>query len=57
MLMSKYWDTGFYSQPSAAEIKRNSVESRKCEEKKGKSLEPVQVTGRQIVKNWWGKAW
>lgn len=55
--MSKYWDTGFYSQPSAAEIKRNSAASRKREEKKGKSLEPVQVTGRHIVKNWWGKAW
>ena len=55
--MSKYWETGFYSQPSAAEIKRNSVESRKREEKKGKSLEPVQAKGRQIVKSWWGKAW
>lgn len=55
--MSKYWDTGFYSQPTAAEIKKNSAASRKREEKKGKSLEPVKVTGRQIVKSWWGKAW
>ena len=37
--MSKYWDTGFYSQPTAAEIKKNSAASRKREEKKGKSLE------------------
>ena len=35
--MSKYWDTGFYSQPTAAEIKKNSAASRKREEKKGKS--------------------
>ena len=55
--MSKYWDTGFYSQPTVAEIKKNSAASRKREEKKGKSLEPVKVTGRQIVKSWWGKAW
>lgn len=55
--MSKYWDTGFYSQPTAAELKKNSAASRKREEKKGKSLEPVKVTGRQIVKSWWGKAW
>lgn len=55
--MSKYWDTGFYSQPTGAEIKKNSAASRKREEKKGKSLEPVKVTGRQIVKSWWGKAW
>ena len=55
--MSKYWDTGFYSQPTAAELKKNCAASRKREEKKGKSLEPVKVTGRQIVKSWWGKAW
>ena len=34
--MSKYWDTGFYSQPNASELKRNAAASRKKEEKKGK---------------------
>lgn len=55
--MSKYWDTGFYSQPNMSELKRNAAVSRKKEEKKGKVLEPVVVQGRAIVKNWWGKAW
>ena len=55
--MSKYWDTGFYSQPNASELKRNAAASRKKEEKKGNILEPIVVKGRTIVKNWWGKAW
>lgn len=55
--MSKYWDTGFYSQPNASELKKNAAASRKKEQKKGNVLEPVVVQGRTIVKNWWGKAW
>ncbi len=55
--MSKYWDTGFYSQPNASELKKNAAASRKKEQKKGNILEPVVVQGRTIVKNWWGKAW
>ena len=55
--MSKYWDDGFYSQPSASELKRKSEASRKSAEKKGKTLEPVVIRGRTIARSWWGKAW
>ena len=55
--MGKYWNTGFYSQPNASELKRNAAASRKKEAKKGNVLEPVVVQGRMLVKNWWGKAW
>lgn len=55
--MSRYWDTGFYSQPTAGELRKKSEASRKKEAKKGNVLEPVIVQGRTIVKNWWGKAW
>lgn len=55
--MSKYWNTAYYSQPQAGEIRRKSAASRKKEEKKGNILEPITVQGRTITKNWWGKAW
>lgn len=56
--MSRYWnDFPAYSQPTAAEIKRNSAASRQKEKAKGKQLEPVEVKGREIVRKWWGKAW
>lgn len=56
--MSSYWNNGIrYSQPTASEIKKRSAESIKREKEKGKTLEPVHVAGRTIVKNWWGQAW
>ena len=55
--MSKYWNTAYYSQPQAGEVRRKSAASRKKEEKKGNILEPITVQGRTITKNWWGKAW
>lgn len=55
--MSKYWDGGTYSQPTASELKRRSEASRKSAEKKGKTLEPVLIQGRTIARSWWGKAW
>ena len=55
--MSKYWDTMAYGQPTATEIQRNAAESKKKEKKKGNKLEPVTVQGRNIVQNWWGRAW
>lgn len=56
--MSKYWDDGInYSQPAVSKIKKNAGESKKKERAKGKVLQPVSVSGRQVVKNWWGKAW
>lgn len=55
--MSKYWDTGYYSQPTTGELRKKSQASRKKEAKKGNVLEPVIVQGRTIAKSWWGKAW
>ncbi|MCI9337038.1 MAG: hypothetical protein HFH93_05770 [Lachnospiraceae bacterium] len=55
--MSRYWDTTVYGQPTAAEIQKNAAESKKKEKKKGNQLEPVTVQGRNIVQNWWGRAW
>ena len=56
--MSRYWnDTPRYSQPTAAEIRHKSAESKKKDPRKGKRLEPVTIQGRTIVNNWWGKAW
>jgi len=55
--MSKYWDDGFYSQPSTSELKQKSEASRKNAEKKGKVLNPVVIQGRTVAKSWWGKAW
>lgn len=55
--MSKYWNTGSYSQPTSGQLRKKSEETKKTEEKKGKILEPVTVRGREITKNWWGKAW
>ena len=55
--MSRYWDDGFYSQPTASELKQKSEASRKSAEKKGKVLEPVVIRGRSIANSWWGQAW
>lgn len=56
--MSKYWDDGTdYRQPTVSKIKKNAGESKKKERAKGKVLEPVIVSGRQVVKSWWGKTW
>lgn len=55
--MSKYWNTSHYEQPAAKELQKNAAATRKKEKKKGNVLEPVTVHGRNIVTNWWGKAW
>ena len=55
--MSRYWEEGFYSQPTTSELKRKSEASRVSAEKKGKRLEPVVIRGRNIAKSWWGRAW
>lgn len=55
--MSRYWNTGFYSQPNAGALRKKSEETKKAEVKKGKAIKPVTVQKRNIVKNWWGKAW
>lgn len=55
--MSKYWNVEYYEQPNATQLRKNAAESVKKEKKRGNILEPVTVMGRNIVKNWWGKAW
>lgn len=55
--MSKYWDAGNFSQPTMAELRRNSESSRKKAQEKGQVLEPVVIEGRTIAKSWWGRAW
>lgn len=56
--MSKYWnDKTSYSQPAVSKLKKNAGESKKKEKAKGKVLEPITVSGREVVKSWWGKAW
>ncbi len=55
--MSKYWNDGFYSQPTTSELKQKLEASRRSAEKKGRLLAPVVIQGRTIAKSWWGKAW
>ncbi len=55
--MSKYWNSGNFSQPTTAELHRNSESSRKKAQDKGQILEPVVIVGRTIAKSWWGQAW
>lgn len=38
-------------------IKRAEKAREKLSKKSGVSLEPVEVSGRQIAKSWWGKQW
>lgn len=55
--MSNYWNTAQYEQPAAQELRRNAARSSAKEKNKGNILEPVVIQGRNIVQNWWGKAW
>ena len=55
--MSRYWDEGFYSQPTASELKRKAEASRKKAEETGNVLEPVVIQGRNVANSWWGRAW
>lgn len=53
-----YWNTEKnYSQPDAESLKKNARQTLQKEKSKGKILEPVTVSGREIAKSWWGKAW
>lgn len=56
--MGRYWDDATnYSQPDAGKLQDNAKATAKREMAKGKSLEPIVIQGRQIVKSWWGQAW
>ena len=55
--MYKYWETGYYEQPSVAELKRKAGATIKRAGGKEEKMEPVVIKGRNIANNWWGKAW
>lgn len=55
--MQKYWDEEEYSQPSESLLKNNAKESIRKQQKKGRKMQPVVITGRSIAKSWWGNAW
>lgn len=55
--MSKYWDAGNFSQPTTAQLRKNSESSQRKAREKGQVMEPVVITGRTIVRSWWGRAW
>lgn len=55
--MSKYWETGYYSQPNAAQLQSNARDTVKKARAKGKAMEPVVIQGRKIARSWWGEAW
>lgn len=56
--MSKYWDDSTsYQQPTVSSLKRNAETTVKKEKARGKQLEPVNISGRTIVKSWWGQSW
>ncbi|MBE6122284.1 MAG: hypothetical protein E7190_06180 [Erysipelotrichaceae bacterium] len=55
--MPKYWNTQYYSQPTAEELKHNAEKSSAKAKRKGIIYDPVIVSGRQICTSWWGNAW
>ena len=55
--MPRYWNSNYYSQPTAEELKRNAEQSRKKAKRKGVVYDPVIVEGRKICRSWWGIAW
>ena len=53
-----YWHTEeYYSQPDATQLRINARQTMQKEKSKGRTLHPVMISGRNIVKSWWGKAW
>src|SRR6201993_2717921 len=48
---------GFRPYVSAAQRRRNAASEMAKLKKKGRSVSPVVVEGRTIVKTFWGKAW
>ena len=55
--MARYWDTTNYPQPTEEELKTNAKATAKKAAKKDKKLHPIIISGRNIAKSWWGKAW
>lgn len=55
--MSNYWETPAYSQPDAQKLRQNAKATVSREHAKGRTMEPVVITGRKIAESWWGQAW
>lgn len=55
--MSRYWEEMRYEQPDTGKLKKNAADTAKRAKSKGKTLEPVIITGRAITTTWWGNAW
>jgi uncharacterized Zn finger protein len=51
------WDGDWRPYVSAAEKRRRAMAAVKKLGKKGRTLSPVQIVGRQIASTFWGKAW
>lgn len=51
-----YWNR--YTYVSKAEKIRNAEKAKVAlRKKKGAAIEPVEVSGREIARTWWGKSW
>lgn len=57
MAKKRYWEEMNYPQPTDEELISKATATARSAAKKGKELHPIVITGRQIAKNWWGKAW
>jgi len=56
-MAKSYWEQTYYSQPTIEKIKENISGTKSKAKKKGTSLHPIIVSGRQITTRWWGCAW
>ncbi|MBR1443147.1 MAG: SWIM zinc finger family protein [Firmicutes bacterium] len=57
MSKKKYWEDVYYSQPTNNELVGNAKLTAEKAAKRGKTLNPVIITGNKIAKSWWGIAW
>ena len=55
--MARYYETKYYSQPTAEELKKRADESTKKAKRKGVVYHPVLISGKKICTSWWGTAW
>lgn len=57
--MSRYWETGTFSQPSAEELRQKAYASMESAKKKGRVYEPAVPKNARgdVCTTWWGKAW
>ncbi|MGX8833750.1 SWIM zinc finger family protein [Amedibacillus sp. YH-ame6] len=55
--MRKYWDIPTYSQISVEELREKAEMSSQKAASKGKTMEPVIISGKGISQSWWGQSW